>query len=291
MNTIEAVNKHIKSAGAAALISGGITLILGIVSFATGSTMGFIDEWSIIDAFIILGLAFGIYKKSRFCASLMLIYFVVGKIITITTTEALLGIPLALLFAYFFFKGAHATFVYHSRYKEKKEKTKTSRVLMIIGVSMGSFTILIVVALIILGSFIPETYILEEDQVPNKYRKKAVELNLISSDERIHFFYTDALFDIEEGMYFLTEKNLILYTTFWEEPTSIIDLEEITSISPTYDDSFLNDSFIDIETLSGYEFTFPLSSEYGRDKEFVEYIKERMNSDFLQSNNLEEPSA
>lgn len=291
MNTIEIVEKHIKSAGAAALVSGGITLILGIVSYATERTMGFIDEWSIFDAFIIFGLAFGIFKKSRFCASSMLIYFVVGKAMSVTTSDDLIAIPLALLFAYFFFKGAHATFVYHSRYKEKKEKTKRSRILAIIGIGMGSFTILIVVALIVLGSFIPETYILEEDQVPNKYRKKAMALNLISSDERIHLFYTDALFDIEEGMYFLTDKNLVLYTTFWDEPTSIIDLEQITSIIPTYDDSFLNDSFVDIETLTGYDFTFPLSSEYGRDKEFVEFIKERMNPDFLEANNQEDPSA
>ena len=114
--TQEAALKHIKHAWVAGVVSGSMTLVLILIA-ASGSTvvakLG-VDWWSLIDIVAISGLSLGIYKKSRVCALLMFIYFVGPKIILWATMGNVRGVPLAILFGYFFFKGIRATFTYHS---------------------------------------------------------------------------------------------------------------------------------------------------------------------------------
>src|SRR3546814_16243452 len=45
----------------------------------SGTEMLGFSAWELFDVALILGLAFGIYKKSRTCAVLMLAYFIVAK--------------------------------------------------------------------------------------------------------------------------------------------------------------------------------------------------------------------
>ncbi|WP_028863573.1 hypothetical protein [Psychromonas aquimarina] len=145
------------------------------------------------------------------------------------------------------------------------------KVLKCLGISFGVIIGGIFVALAILGSFVPETSVYLGRQVPSKYMEEINTLGLVADDEQIKYFYTDALFDIKEGMYFITDKNLVLYSNMWEEPKTIISFSDISSIEVDYDDSFLNDSMVLVGVLD-YEIEFPLSSEHARDRKFIEYL-------------------
>lgn len=113
----ENIRKKIKQGWVAALVSAGITLVVTLIAMTGTEIMGF-SAWELIDVGLILGLAFGIYKKSRTCAVLMLVYFIIAKIIIIADTGKASGLPMAVVFAYFFWQGIAGTFAYH-RYAKR----------------------------------------------------------------------------------------------------------------------------------------------------------------------------
>lgn len=148
------------------------------------------------------------------------------------------------------------------------------KALKILGISIGSIFAIVYIGLVILGSLGPETHVYLGHQVPKKYINEIRSLGLLSEDEKMKYFYTDAIIDIKSGLYFVTDRNLVLYCEDWEEPETIIDFKDIIKLEAEYDDTFLNDSMIYVVTKSGLEVSFPVSSEHGRDKDFVEYIRQ-----------------
>lgn len=97
----------IKVAWIAGVISGLLTLIF---SLAPG---GMLETWSVGDAILIFGLSFGIYKKSRICAVLMLVYFILSKMSMWAERGVGPGLPVALIFGYCFIQGIRGTFAYY----------------------------------------------------------------------------------------------------------------------------------------------------------------------------------
>lgn len=109
-----AIAKKIKSAWIAGLISAAMTLLVVLVGVA-----GF-NVWNLLDVALILALAFGIYKRSRTCAVMLLVYFAVSKIITVAETGKATGIVLGLVFIYYYGQGVVGTFAYHRHVKSQQ---------------------------------------------------------------------------------------------------------------------------------------------------------------------------
>jgi hypothetical protein len=152
------------------------------------------------------------------------------------------------------------------------------KALQIFGISLGGLIAIGVIGLMVLGSSMPETSVYLGHQVPKKFLTEIRSLGLLEPNEKIKYLYTDAIFDIKEGMYFVTEDHLVLYCQEWEEPETIISYKDITNIDTEYNESFFEDSYVMIETISGLEVGFPVSSEKERDKEFVRHIKSKMDA-------------
>jgi hypothetical protein len=106
------VLKKIKNAWVAAIISGSITLIVTLLAIFGKSFFGF-TAWELTDVALIFGLAYGIYKKSRTCAVLMLVYFICAKILIMYETGKPSGLIMALIFIYYFALGVSGTYDYH----------------------------------------------------------------------------------------------------------------------------------------------------------------------------------
>ena len=106
---MEKANNAIQGAWISGAIVGVITLILSLIG-AFG-----LDQWNIIDAFLLFGLAFGVYKKSRVCAIILFIYWVGDRIwMMVAQPEAIAGsLFMAILFGIWFFQGIRGTFAYH----------------------------------------------------------------------------------------------------------------------------------------------------------------------------------
>jgi hypothetical protein len=102
----------IRNAWVAGLVSGVLTLIITLIAMAGHSFMGF-STLNLLDVFVIGGLTFGIYRRSRTCAVIMLVYFIGSKVLLWAETRSFSGIPMAALFVWYFFQGMRGTFAWH----------------------------------------------------------------------------------------------------------------------------------------------------------------------------------
>jgi len=104
----------IKGGWIAGIISATVTLIVTLVTLSGNDIWdGLWGVEALFDVAFILIMTFGIYKKSRTAATLMLVYFVASKIYIWVETGAPSGFVLAMVFTYFYFQAMIGTFQYH----------------------------------------------------------------------------------------------------------------------------------------------------------------------------------
>ena len=110
------VLKKIKHAWVAATISGCITLAFTLLAMSGATTLPIeLSAWQLFDVALMFGLAFGIYKRSRACAILMLVYWVASKILIMVELGKPTGLLMGIVFGYFFWQGIVGTFAYHQQ--------------------------------------------------------------------------------------------------------------------------------------------------------------------------------
>lgn len=108
------VLKKVRNAWIACLVSAGMTLLLIAVVMATGhSSIGLQGPIDLIDVAFILGMAFGISRKSRVCAVLMVVYFAFSKYLIFRASGQLGSVWMGVVFLYLYAQGAIGTFEYH----------------------------------------------------------------------------------------------------------------------------------------------------------------------------------
>lgn len=106
------IAKKIKSAWIAACISGTVTLVMTLIAMR-GTPILELDAWSLLDVGLIFALAFGIYKKSRVCAVVLLAYFILSHILVMMASGKASGLLVALIFGYYYVQGIVGTFAFH----------------------------------------------------------------------------------------------------------------------------------------------------------------------------------
>ena len=126
-----------------------------------------------------------------------------------------------------------------------------------------------------IGSEGPETRIVTGFAVNKDYKDTMQNLGLLEEGETIEFFYSDAMVDITDGMYVLTDRKLILYSTAWSQPYLPVTFTDIVDLNITRDESFFVDSMVYLETRDGTSVEFPLSSEGNLDVQFYEKLDTR----------------
>jgi len=138
----QTIEKAIRNAWIAGLISSTLTLIFTL-TILEGSILGFVD------VFIGFGLTFGIYKKSRVAATVMLIYFSLSRINIWLAVGWTPGIPAGIVFIYIFYKGVVGTFNYYDFVSI--EQTKLSR--RKIGIAISGFILIVVILVVSLNIY------------------------------------------------------------------------------------------------------------------------------------------
>jgi len=141
-----------------------------------------------------------------------------------------------------------------------------------IAAAFGTITLLLI-SMILIDRFLHEGTIHTRAQIPENYIEKINELGLLETTEKIEYLYTDALFELEEGIYFVTNKHLVLFNQEWEPRGYIIPFENIRKVEIKFDYSYINDSIMTVRTLE-HVVSFPLSSNEGKDKLFMKYLSE-----------------
>lgn len=110
----EKIERAIRRAWIAALTCGSITLVIGVIAIGGMVLVPGLDRGIVLDAVILLGLAFGVYKRNRICATLLVGYAVSNEVYVICSgIEKSPG--LRLIFIYFYLRGMFAMFAYYKR--------------------------------------------------------------------------------------------------------------------------------------------------------------------------------
>ena len=106
--------RKIKTAWVAAIVSGVITLAVTLLSI-TGTPVFGANAWGFLDVALIFGLAFGLYRKNRASALVILLHFTLSRIYLwkVDQTVSLASLPLVLVFLYCYVQGVIGTFRYH----------------------------------------------------------------------------------------------------------------------------------------------------------------------------------
>lgn len=115
-NPAKKAEDQIKLAWQVGTVQGTITLVFTLLALAGYDffirLFGLANILSFINVCLIYGLSFGIYKKSRIAAVIMLIYFVADKAWVAIELKSNPGI-LSLLFIIVYVGGVQGTFAYH----------------------------------------------------------------------------------------------------------------------------------------------------------------------------------
>jgi hypothetical protein len=102
---------QIKFAGQAGIVYGTLSLIGVLLSLAGYDFTGWINASGLIDVCLIFGLSFGIYKKSRVAAVIMLVYFSLSQAWIVIVLKRFPAI-ISWLFLILFLRGVPGTFTY-----------------------------------------------------------------------------------------------------------------------------------------------------------------------------------
>ena len=128
-----------------------------------------------------------------------------------------------------------------------------------------------------LGFYAPETSVYTGNQVPRRFIDTAKEVGALDDGETILYFYSDALTDIRDGFYFVSDRRVVIYSEATGDTSlTAIRFDEIDDLELFRNESFVEDSQITIFLKSGELVSFPVSSEYGRDQDFYDAIRDRM---------------
>ena len=119
----------------------------------------------------------------------------------------------------------------------------------------------------------PDTKAVPGRQVPARYLERISQLRLLDRGEKIRYFYSDAFLDIENGMYFFTDRKVVLYCTDWQDPRIIVPFSKVVNIEAEFNDSFMEDSLIILTLDDQSAVTFPVSSEAGGDRRLFKALK------------------
>lgn len=276
---LEQAEKHIKNAWVAGAVSAILTFIYSMIGAFNDEfryTYG-LDTWSLLDVALIAGLAYGVYRKKRYCALGLLIYFIASKFIMAASTGQFTGGFLSMLFAYFFFQGTRAAFQVHRHRIEQGEVEKAVRKKGIgyyAGISLGAFIIVICASLIIIGSFSPEIEVIPGKQLNKKYLNFIWEQGIVDRAEEVQYWYSDGFLDFKTGFYLFTDKKVVMYNESWEEPLISVPYSDILDIEFLPDASFIEDSRITLTLKDHTIVYFPVSSDNGGDIKYYERLLE-----------------
>jgi hypothetical protein len=128
-----------------------------------------------------------------------------------------------------------------------------------------------------IGAVGPETSVYTGNQVPARFVSTMKDVGALDDDESILYFYSDAMTDIRNGFYFVSDKRVVVYSNqTGGTPLTAVPFDEITEVDIVRDESFFEDSVITLELECGLPVSFPVSSDAGGDQRFFDAIQSRV---------------
>lgn len=108
------LTQTIRGGSYAGFFVAGMTAIVAAIALVTGGEVFGVNAWAFVDVVVIGGLSAGFYGRSRVCGSVLLVYFIIGKIYMMIETRQPRGVFLMAFVGYLMFRGVVAAFKYHA---------------------------------------------------------------------------------------------------------------------------------------------------------------------------------
>jgi hypothetical protein len=116
------------------------------------------------------------------------------------------------------------------------------------------------------------------NEVPAKYLKTVKDLGLVEEGEQIKFLYSDAMTDIKEGVYVVTDRKVATYVSGAAQPLTKVAFTDIAEVEMDDGSGMFEDSSITLTLKDDSVVSFPLSTESKRDKQVLEAIRKAVQS-------------
>jgi hypothetical protein len=130
---------------------------------------------------------------------------------------------------------------------------------------------------IYLGTYGPETSVYTGNRIPARFIKTMESVGALDPGETILYFYSDAMGDIRDGFYFVSDRKVAVYLQgTGDSPLTKIPFDQIAEADLYRNESFFEDSEITLRLKDGQIISFPVSSEYERDQQFFDAIQDRI---------------
>ena len=118
----EQITKNIRNGWIAGIISGVMTLVMVLIAINTGRLNNIFNIWVLVDVVFIFALTYGIYKKSRFAATTMFLYFLASKILITVETGNIAALTMGVIFLYLYLQAMLGTYQYHKLIKTTEQQ-------------------------------------------------------------------------------------------------------------------------------------------------------------------------
>lgn len=123
----------------------------------------------------------------------------------------------------------------------------------------------------------PETSVYTGNRIPARYLETIKSVGALDNDETIFYFYSDALTDIRDGFYFVSDKKVVIYIEeAGQSPLTAVPFDQIRDTEIYRNEDFFEDSQITLYLEDGQILSFPVSSEFDRDQQFYDAIRDGM---------------
>lgn len=277
MNLDEA-KRASRNGAIAAAISAGMTLIFVVYAIRTNAEGGiygvFNDPLMFVDVGLIALCAVGMLRKSRAAAVLIFVYFVLSKVYITVATGQVSGLPIALVFLYFYGRAIQGTFTWHRiRKAEDDDYRATPRWVYWTGIPIAVlFFIAFGFGILTMTDAVPSTEVLRGAEVSVEDRALLVSNGVLYEDERIEYLYSYGLFSVVEGGSVLTDRAVIYYSLDEDDTVQVYEMifSEIDDIERVEEGGAFSDAFYRVSNSeTGDWIEFPLSTEADKDQAFI----------------------
>lgn len=282
--TLEQATKAIKHGVIAACFSGVVTIIVTWIAISldlSGKGAYYNDPWLLVDVILIFILAYGLYKRSRVAAVLMLVYFIAAKAVHAIDTGSVSGLIFAFIFVYLFARAVFGTFSYHRLQAEKDPEYRavTKKGAALMGVGVVIFTVAISFSLLSVIGVLPSARVLAGHEIPEADITLLKEKGILFENQSIDFFYAQGATSILESGNILTEEQVLLYFTDENEQLSVYYLPIRDIVKVTLDESD-SDSFANAYVVSTNDpdrwLKLYLSTEQKGDEKFIAKLRSKI---------------
>lgn len=124
-----------------------------------------------------------------------------------------------------------------------------------------------------IGARSPELSVYAGNEVPARYVSSMRDVGALDPDERITYFYSDAISNILEGFSFVSDRKVATYGRNNQPPLTVVEFDDIVDVQLYRDMSLFVDSEIVLELTDGTPVSFPVSSTNDGDVRFLDAIR------------------